>query len=78
MVRRRWGGGGMVYAYGGGWDEGMGMVAEWAGESSRCEMDCAPTVGIGGDTVARYAVPMRVGGNSWAAFTPFLLLPAVG
>ena len=30
----------------------------WAGKSSRCE-DPAPTVGIGGEAVARYAVPTK-------------------
>ena len=37
---------------------GMGMVAQWAGESSRCE-DPAPTVGVCGDALAhRIAIPM--------------------
>ena len=36
----------------------MGMVARWAGESSRCE-DPAPTVGVCGDALARrIAIPM--------------------
>ena len=36
----------------------MGMVARWAGESSRCE-DPAPTVGVCGDAIVRrIAIPM--------------------
>ena len=70
MVRRRRGDGGCIWWLRRGW---VGICAwwwegiwarwrGWAGESSRCE-DPAPTVGIGGHTVARYAVPARVGGR---------------
>ena len=34
----------------------MAMGEGWAGESSRCE-DPAPTVGMGGDSVATHAAP---------------------